>query len=88
MTKRSLDLRASGVTAWNSARVDGAGAAALHLLEVGRARTSRRKNTHSSGLTSVPVAIMSTVTAIRSSGLLRNALDQCLRVVAVRRPCR
>lgn len=31
------------------------------------------KNTHSSGLTSVPVAIMSTVTAIRSDGLVRRA---------------
>jgi hypothetical protein len=29
--------------------------------------------THSSGLTSVPVAIMSTVTAMRMAGLVRNA---------------
>ena len=34
------------------------------------------KNTHSSGLTSVPVAIMSTVTAIRSVGELRNACSR------------
>ena len=45
--------------------VDDADAAALHLLEEVRLLTVRMKITHSSGFTSVPVAIMSTVTAIR-----------------------
>ena len=39
-----------------------------------RLRTSRRKMSASSGLMSVPVAIMSTVTAMRSDGESRNSL--------------
>ena len=38
-----------------------------------RLRTSRRKRRTSSGLMSVPVAIMSTVTAMRSVGEVRNS---------------
>ena len=39
-----------------------------------RLRTSRRNTSTSSGLTSVPVAIMSTVTAMRSVGDRQNSL--------------
>jgi hypothetical protein len=46
-------------------------------------RTSRMKNTHSKGLTSVPVAIMSTVTAIRSEGEVRKACNCSLALGAV-----
>ena len=42
-------------------------------------RTSRMKNTHSSGLTSVPVAIMSTVTAMRRLAEVRNGCELLLR---------
>ncbi len=44
---------------------DRAHAPALHLLEEVAAADHRMNTTSSSGLTSVPVAIMSTVTAIR-----------------------
>ena len=50
-----------------------------------RLLTARMKKTHSSGFTSVPVAIMSTVTAIRGFGELRNAAirSSVLRPVAL-----
>ncbi len=64
---------ASGVTAWKSRRVIVRAPRPFICSKYSAERTSRMKNTHSSGLTSVPVAIMSTVTAMRRVGELRNA---------------
>ena len=53
--------------------VDDPDAPADHLLEVGRGSSPTRMNSrHSSGLTSVPVAIMSTVTTMRGFIEFRN----------------
>ena len=64
---------ASGVTAWKSAGGMVRAPRPFICSKYCADRTSRMKNTHSSGLTSVPVAIMSTVTAIRSDADVRNA---------------
>ena len=58
--------------------VDDAGAPAAHLLHTLRDLTSRMKINTSTGLMSVPVAIMSTVTAIRGNGVDTERLDQLL----------
>ena len=61
----SLFSVADGVTFCRSSLLEHTGASALHLLKVILLRTSRMKIRHSIGFTSVPVAIISTVTAIR-----------------------
>ena len=58
-------VRGIGRDALQIVRLDDADATALHLLEEGAGFTARMKTTISSGLMSVPVAIMSTVTAMR-----------------------
>ena len=72
MTKRVFAV-ASGVTAWKSAAGMVRAPRPFICSKYCADRTSRMKNTHSSGFTSVPVAIMSTVTAIRSVGEVRKA---------------
>ncbi len=79
MTKRVLAV-ASGVTAWKSAGAMVRAPRPFICSKYCAERTSRMKNTHSSGFTSVPVAIMSTVTAIRRVGLVRNACELSLGV--------
>jgi hypothetical protein len=64
MTKWSLALGVGG-HGLQVVGLDHAHAAALHLLEEGCDFTARMNTTHSTGLMSVPVAIMSTVTAMR-----------------------
>ena len=66
-------VAASGVTAWKSASASVRDPRPFICSKYDAERTSRKNITHSSGLTSVPVAIMSTVTAIRSVGELRKA---------------
>ena len=68
-----LGRSASGVTAWKSAGAMVRAPRPFICSKYCAERTSRMKNTHSSGLTSVPVAIMSTVTAMRRVGEVRNA---------------
>ena len=66
---------ASGVTAWKSAPGMVRAPRPFICSKYCALRTSRMKNTHSNGLTSVPVAIMSTVTAIRRLGEVRKACN-------------
>ena len=76
---------ASGVTAWKSVsemtRVPRPFICSKKLRDF----TERMNITISSGLMSVPVAIMSTVTAMRGVGRMRNRLDQVF--LAKRRWC-
>jgi hypothetical protein len=72
MTKRVLAV-ASGVTDWKSAGAMVRAPRPFICSKYCAERTSRMKKTHSSGLTSVPVAIMSTVTAMRRVGEVRKA---------------
>ena len=82
MTKWVL-WRGVGRDALQLVGIDDAAAAALHLLEVAeRLRTFRMKSRHSSGFTSVPVAIMSTVTAMRGLYVLRKLAEQFVGVFA------
>ena len=64
MTKRLFAL-ASGVTDWKVASSITRTPRPFICSKYVRLFTDRMKKTHSSGRTSVPVAIMSTVTAIR-----------------------
>ena len=74
---------ASGVTDWKSAGAMVRAPRPFICSKYCAERTSRMKNTHSSGLTSVPVAIMSTVTAILKVGEVRNAWSWLLGSRAV-----
>lgn len=66
-------LRGIRVTAWKSAGAIVRAPRPFICSKYDAERTSRMKKTHSSGLTSVPVAIMSRVTAMRRLAEVRNA---------------
>ena len=86
ITKRSFAF-ASGVTSWKSDGSMTRTPRPFICSKYVRLLTERMKKTHSSGFTSVPVAIMSTVTAIArvvaSCGTTRSA-----RRSSGRSPCR
>ena len=73
MTKRSLSV-ASGVTELNSVCEMVRTPRPFICSKKLRLRTLRMKNTTSTGLMSVPVAIISTVTTMRGLKLLRNCV--------------